>query len=95
MERYNAHDRIVISGECASSCVIYMTHPGACAMPGTVLGMHYGKRAGEWSEEATKGFLRRLPPSVQKVWALDKLRKGSKTADFIWIRAKDVMRECQ
>ena len=94
VERYNAHEHIVISGQCASSCVIYMTHPGACAMPGTVLGMHYGKRAGQWSEAATRSFLKRLPASVQGVWSLDKLRKGSRTQDFIWIRARDVMREC-
>lgn len=95
VERYNAHDRIVISGECASSCVIYMTHPGACAMPGAVLGMHYGKRRGQWSEVATRNFLRRLPNSVQQVWAIEKLRKGSRTKDFIWVMARDVMRECE
>lgn len=95
VEKYNSHERIIISGECASSCVIYMTHPGACAMPGAVLGMHWGKRRGEWSEEATRGFLRRLPDSVQKVWAIENLKKGSRTEDFVWIMARDVMRECE
>ena len=95
VERYNSHDRIVISGQCASSCVIYMTHPGACAMPGTVLGMHYGRRRGEWSEIATRNFLRRLPASVQTVWAIENLKKASRTEDFVWIRARDVMRECE
>lgn len=92
---YRIHDRIVISGQCASSCVLYMSHPGACAMPGTLLGMHYGRRGGEWSKEATDQFLRALPESVQEVWAEPKLRKGSRTKDFIWIRARDVMRECK
>lgn len=88
------YDAIVISGECASSCVLYMVHPNACAEPGTVLGMHYGKRDGKWSKEATEELLAVLPQSVQKVWAEPKLRKGSRTKDFIWIRASDVMRTC-
>lgn len=94
-KNYRTHDQIVISGECASSCVLYMSHPGACAMPGTVLGMHYGRRDGEWSKEATEQFLRALPASVQGVWAEDRLRKGSRTQDFIWIRAEQVMRVCE
>lgn len=88
------HDQIVISGECASSCVLYMAHPNACAMPGTVLGMHYGRRNGEWSAEATHQFLAALPANVQGVWAEDRLKKGSRTEDFIWIRAEDVMPIC-
>jgi len=57
--------RVVIDRYCDSACLVFLSLPNACAMPGTVLGLHAAA-----NKSALGGLIyaNRLPDGMREFW---------------------------
>jgi hypothetical protein len=71
---YAAGEKIVISGQCYSSCTMALAYPNACLMPHALLGFHpgytpymFGLFSYTLNQAATDEMKRHYPPDVLAV----------------------------